>query len=279
MDSHASRSFGLLSFQRLVPALTPVLIVSLLMFTMACSGASYSRKDALAPVVNISQGLIATKGVTIQAANGSFVLESGQAFRPPFQVDGYNLWYTSQGQVSRPADLTGRAMNALEIGAERVIVTTPYLDKPLFGVLLLSKVSNKVSSKATGPGSRSYYIEIPETYVREATGGRTSYVYERIQLEGGDEWFNWALWMSDVDFPPLDGGKDRLSSSEREAMAFENFDKIMMERAQLQATQQAEAEGGDFGSTLLYILLIGGLVYGIAALAAAEEEEADPYGN
>lgn len=275
MDSHASRSFGLLSFQRLVPVLTPVLIVSLLMFTMACSGASYSRQDALAPVVNVSQGLVATKGVTIQAANGSFVLESGQSFRPPFQVDGYNLWYTSQGQVNRPADLTGRAMNALEIGAERVIITTPYLDKPLFGVLLLSKVS----AKATGPGSRSYYVEIPEMYVREATGGRTSYVYERIQVEGGYEWFNWALWMSDVDFPPLDGGKDRLSSSEREAMAFVNFDKIMTERAQQEATQKADDEGGDFGTTVLYILLIGGLIYGLAAAAAAAEEEESSFGN
>lgn len=267
MDSHASRPFGLHSFQRLAPALVPVLISSLLLFTVACSGASYSRQDFLAPVVNISQGLIATKGVTIQAANGSFVLESGQSFRPPFQVDGYNLWYTSQGQVNRPADLTGRAINALEIGAERVIVTTPYLDKPLFGVLLLSKVS----SKATGPGSRSYYIEVPESYVKEATGGRTSVVYERVQVEGGGEWFNWALWMSDVDFPPLEGGKDRLSSTERETMAFDNFDKVMMGRMQQQAERQAAEEGSDFGSTILWILLIGGLIYGLAVLAEESE--------
>ena len=273
MDSHASCTFGLRSFQKLIPALVPVLICSLLLFTVACSGASYSRQDALAPVVNVSQGLVATKGVTIQAANGSFVLESGQAFRPPFQVDGYNLWYTSQGQVNRPADLTGRAMNALEIGAERVIITTPYLDKPLFGVLLLSKVS----TLAEGPASRSYYIEVPESYVREATAGRTSYVYERLQIKGGFEWFSWALWMSDVDFPPLDGGKDRLSSSEREAMAFTNFDQVMMHRAQQQAETQAAEGGSDFVSTLLWILLIGALIYGLVVLAVAADEEEETF--
>lgn len=267
MDTHASRPFGLHSFQRLVPALVPVLIGSMMLFTVACSGASYSRQDSLAPVVNISQGLIATKGVTIQAANGSFVLESGQSFRPPFQVDGFNLWYTSQGQVNRPTDLTGRAMNALEIGAERVIISTPYLDKPLFGVLLLSKVS----TAAEGPASRSYYIEVPESYVREATGGRTSYVYERVQIKGGYEWFSWALWMSDVDFPPLERGKDRLSSTEREAMAFDNFDQVMMNQAKQQAETQAAQDSSNIGSIILWTLLIGGLIYGLVVLAEEAE--------
>jgi hypothetical protein len=178
-------------------------------------------------------------------------------------VDSYNLWAVTQEQSDRPADLAGRALNALEIGAERVIVTTPYLDKPLFGVLLLSKVS----TKATGAGARSYYIQVPESYVREATGGRTSVVYERIQTERG-EWFNWALWMSDVDFPPLPGGKDRLSSAERELAAFASFDGVMQQR---QVAQQQVSASHDDGEWLLWLLLISSIV--VAAVAAAQSEE------
>jgi len=258
--------FSIQAFSKIVPALVPVLIFSMLLFTFGCAGSSYSRLNFLVPVVNISQGVIATDGVTIQAADGSFSLESRQSFHTPFQVDGYNLWVTTQEQRNRPADLTGRALNALEIGAVRVIVTTPYLDKPLFGVLLLSKVP----AKATGPGARSYYIQVPESYVREATGGRTSVVYERVQIEGIGEGFNWALWMSDVDFPPLPGGKDMLPSAERERLAFLNFDQIMTQRMQTRA-EMGSGDDTDFGSVLLYILLLGGLVYLLAV--AAEQEE------
>ena len=266
MILQTSQPFGILAVSKVIPALVPVLIFSLLVFTIGCAGSSYSRTNFLVPVVNISQGTVATEGLTIQAADGSFTLESGQSFRPPFQVDGYNLWATTQQQQSRTADLTGRALNALEIGAERVIVTTPYLDKPLFGVLLLSKVP----TKATGPGARSYYIQVPESYVKEATGGRTSVVYERVQIEGGSEWFNWALWMSDVDFPPLPGGKDMMSSAEREQAAFMNFDQVMIQRMEAQAMASG-GDGGDFGEVLLWLILIGGLAYGLAVLAAEEE--------
>lgn len=267
MPSRQSYVLGLQSIHQLVPTLVPVLIVALVLFGIGCAGSSYSRQEHLAPVTNVSQGTLATKGVTIQAADGSFTIEAGQSFRPPFQVDAHNLWIVAQVQSDRPLDLAGRALNALEIGAERVIVTTPYLDKPLFGVLLLSKVS----TKATGAGARSYYIQVPENYVREATGGRTSVVYERIQTERG-EGFNWALWMSDVDFPPLPGGKDRLSSTERELAAFVTFDRVMQERA---VAQQKAAEASDDGdaSWLLWLLLIGGLVY--AGVAAAQAENAE----
>jgi hypothetical protein len=268
MDSRASYVLGLQAVERLIPILTPALIVSMMFLTMACASSSpYNRSLYLKPVVNISQGQLATKGVSIQAADGSFVFESGQSFRPPFQVDGYNLWYTTQETAVRPQDLTGRALNALEIGAEGVIVTTPYLDRPLFGVLLLSKVP----ANATGPGARSYYIDVPESYAREATGGRTSVVYERIRLENGGEWFNWALWMSDVDFPPLPGGKDRLSSAQRESAAFTSFDNVMQNRLQQQAVQASASDDDDL-SWLLYLLLIGGLIYGLVVLAQQAEE-------
>jgi hypothetical protein len=265
MPTRKSYVLGLQSIHRLVPSLVPVLLVAQVLFGIACAGSSYSRMDYLRPVTNVSQGILAAKGVSIQAADGSFVIEAGQSFRPPFQVDSYNLWAVTQEQSDRPADLAGRALNALEIGAERVIVTTPYLDKPLFGVLLLSKVS----TKATGAGARSYYIQVPESYVREATGGRTSVVYERIQTERG-EWFNWALWMSDVDFPPLPGGKDRLSSAERELAAFATFDRVMQERQVAPQKTVEASDDGDF-SWLLYLLLVGGLVFAVAAAAQSEE--------
>lgn len=154
----------------------------------------------------MSSGILATPGCTISAENNSFTIESGQEFQPPFQIKCTealglpapfdNFCYAD------PGDRVKEYSDALSRGAQRVRVTLPGVTKPLYGVLALFEVS----SLGTGPGSRSYRIEIPQQYVDAAMGGRVSVVYESY-LRGTDlNYWNagnvpsWILWLSDQQF-------------------------------------------------------------------------------
>ncbi|GEM_PF-3139911 len=50
------------------------------------------------------------------------------------------------------------------LGAKKVRIKTPYVDKELYGVLLF----NKAMDKCKAPVTRSYQLTIPEEYVQQA---------------------------------------------------------------------------------------------------------------
>ncbi|MBU0482487.1 MAG: PDZ domain-containing protein [Proteobacteria bacterium] len=85
------------------------------------------------------------------------------------------------------------------------MVTVPGVEQKLFGVLFLGKAH----VNATGPASRSYQIQIPDSYIKAALGGKISVVYEPINFR--TNWYtgsnpvdskthSWILWLSDMPF-------------------------------------------------------------------------------
>lgn len=156
----------------------------------------------------VPQGLINTPNVTIKAEDGSFVLKSGETFNTPFSSNKTIWWSTN------PPKSDGFQACALTKSCVKVRVTVPKKDKPLYGYISFADVH----PKATGPGSRSYFIEVPQRYVNEASNGRVSVVYEWVNttkttghaaiINGvtyfdrmvGNKQAGWVLWLSDRPF-------------------------------------------------------------------------------
>lgn len=155
----------------------------------------------------VPQGLINTSDVKIEAVDGSFVLKSGETFNTPFSSNR-SVWWSSNPPKS------GSFQDCVSTNScVKVRVTVPKKDKPLYGYINFSDVH----PSATGPGSRSYYIEIPQRYVDEASRGRVSVVYEWVSVKRtgqfttvngvgyydrntGDKQAGWVLWLSDRPF-------------------------------------------------------------------------------
>jgi hypothetical protein len=76
-------------------------------------------------------------------------------------------------------------------GARAVRVTYPGLKAPLYGLLALCRLPEGYS----GAASRSYRVEIPQSYVDATDGGRVSVVYEPFDYNGS-ELVAWSLWLS-----------------------------------------------------------------------------------
>lgn len=140
----------------------------------------------------MTSGILATPGCKITAEDGSFTIESGQEFQPPFQMIKISHRYRSNSDLSGMVNFSA---DFLKDGAKRVRVTVPGRPQPLYGVLALFEISDL----GTGPGARSYRIEIPQQYVDGATSGRVSVVYETYQTPA---WLfpSWILWLSDQPF-------------------------------------------------------------------------------
>jgi hypothetical protein len=151
----------------------------------------------------IKVGKIGTKDTIIRHQLGVFELRSGPHFKPPFYCRGFYRHYSQPGQNISwrlwDSDMKTTVLESYRIarqfGAELVRVKTPESADELYGVLWIGDVPASLS----GAKAQSYYIELPDRYVREAQGGRVSVVFERVG-EGENSTLGWALWMSDVPF-------------------------------------------------------------------------------
>lgn len=152
---------------------------------------------AAPPWKMVPHGVIAGTGIRIEAANKSFVLESGKAFTPPFEVKPPSELEFADGEIT--------AYGNTVPPQHRVVVYVPGREVPLFGKLMFLKIWPQFD----GPASRSYEVQIPSSYIDAATGGRLSVVYETYD---DDSFTNehgvttprkriaWALWLSDRPF-------------------------------------------------------------------------------
>lgn len=61
-------------------------------------------------------------------------------------------------------------------------------DRKLWGILMLCGIP----TNSTGPASRAYRIEVPDTYVEATSGGRVSMVFEHLN----NDRLSWVLWLS-----------------------------------------------------------------------------------
>jgi hypothetical protein len=139
----------------------------------------------------IPEGKLKTPGVTITAEDNSFVIKSGEIFTPPFEVNTFSeigKWDFN--------NLVEKWDEALKLGAKRVRITVPSQQEPLYGVLLLGTAAPGQHVAA----DRSYLLEVPQNYVDEAQDGKISVIYEQAPYKEGQQWFTWALWMSDRPF-------------------------------------------------------------------------------
>jgi hypothetical protein len=242
------------------------LIVIFLFAITACSADLNYTPISKTPVKEVSLGQIKTDGLVIKAENGSFVLEKGN-FTPPFQIDTYNakmgLWNYD--------NIKDESKEALEMGAEKVRVKVPGYDEEFYGVLALSKVD---AARAEGPASKSYLLQVPDTYASNALGGRTSVIYEPHSLGNNNTWFSWILWISDVPFNDVSPMYLNMTRAEKEEMAVKsNIERINSERfTKAQAIQEANSvDGGEVVlDVLLYSTLIFGTIYLIIYLAEQE---------
>src|SRR5690606_30187957 len=139
----------------------------------------------------INYGNITTPGVVISAEDGSFVLTSESRWNPPFQstISGTDDMEDINNRITSQYDF------AMRFNAQKVKVKTPYLDKDLYGVLMLNPAIDGCDSPAT----RSYQIAIPEDYVQQALNGQVSVLYEYYDC-GRMNAKTWILWLSDVPF-------------------------------------------------------------------------------
>lgn len=145
----------------------------------------------------MERGRVDTAGVEITAEDGRYTLRTGETFTPPFSVSCYNL----ADETPLYADnLVGSYHYALGLGAQRVTVKVSGRDRPLHGVLMLCDVPDS----ASGPSSRSYLIEVPQSYVDATSGGRISAVYEKVDWRNAQGatmwWYGWVLWLSEDPF-------------------------------------------------------------------------------
>lgn len=158
--------------------------------------AACSAPVSTQPVASAS---IATEGVSIRAADGTFTLEAGRGFEPPFFGRCYNLPAPEERALA-PAAVVEGAAAAEARGARRVEVRVPGRDRPLLGLLLFCEAP----VAGIGPSARSYRLSVPDSYVAQAEGGRVSVVYERVRRRGRDGserwWYGWVLWLSDQPF-------------------------------------------------------------------------------
>lgn len=159
----------------------------LLVFGTACA-------TGLRPITRgtrpITGGRFIAENVRIVAADSSFELRGGEEFRAPFQTTAA---LASGGDNTRIAGDGWRV--ALDHGARRVTIHRG--DKRYYGVLALAPAL----TRARGPATASYRIDIPATYFQAADAGRIAFVGERVACGGQCAVaYTWLIWLSDTDF-------------------------------------------------------------------------------
>src|SRR5690606_8503252 len=120
----------------------------------------------------------------------------------------------------------------------RVRVIVPSADEPLYGLLQLCGAP----PNATGPATRRYNIEVPQSYVERTGGGLVSVVYEPHQGEFGyGSPKAWSLWLSRAPFAPPSARAQPVVTTRSAAQALAN------------ASQPAQ------DSSLDVLLIVGGV--------------------
>lgn len=213
--------------------------VSALAVLAGCATAPQVR-DVNLGYRSVGDGIILTPGVEIVDEAGAFHMTAGQPWPVPFSL----------GDECILAPDASAPDAGLLTGARRVRVTVPSLDEPLYGLLQLCGVP----PEATGPATRRYNLEVPQSYVERTAGGLVSLVYEphQGQLPNGTP-KAWILWLSRSPFPPPTGRAVSLMTARSAAQ----------EEANATAARQSASDNAG-GDTLLWAGLGGLLVIGLA---------------
>ena len=164
-------------------------------------GATFIRYDKV-PLKSLALG---TKGLVIEAP-GSFKWEYGKQYEVPSDYP-FGRWAVYDEDLNLNTDGFEKVKRS---NAKRVVVHTPYKKEPMYGYLQIGKINTNCKGKS--PATRSYYIQVPKSYVNAAQGGKISVVYESYKCKSGyyqggnsvlgskSSYSSWVLWISDRPF-------------------------------------------------------------------------------
>jgi hypothetical protein len=176
-----------------------LILIILTFSTISCNPIKWIPYE-FSPNSSVSIG---TEGVSIKAIDGSFEWVYGNDYQIPQGLPLSGFGTSDYSALSIKTTDFNKIKNAI-----KVMVTTPYSNKPLYGMLQISKINNECKDKT--PETRSYYIQVPEQYVRSAQGGKVSVMYESYKCISGQYsngtkpsssyeqgYSTWVLWLSD----------------------------------------------------------------------------------
>ena len=159
----------------------------------------------------VRYGQVLNDNITISGIDKNFTLLGGARFETPFSStagygdDCFRVMRRETSVNARTQWLTsGYSPLLRECGAQRVRVDVKGKAEPLYGVLYLADVF----SSSTGPGARSYAINVPSARIEQAYAGGSSAAYETVNfqifMEDGSTYpgltFSWVLWLSSTPF-------------------------------------------------------------------------------
>ena len=191
------------------------------------------QRDGIVKVFEPKNGRL-MDSLTIQAMDGSFILQSGKPFKPTFYTPGWvnpnadfvkAFKYSTkgrkvkitikraikeyEGQASTPttaptttSKTIDNFLNKQTESKDTRAFKIKYITEVLYGLLEFNTVHEACSNE---PTTRAYYLSIPENYIQSAKGGNISVVYEYYQCEpivgkGKNKYTSWVLWLSDIEF-------------------------------------------------------------------------------
>lgn len=143
--------------------------------------------------IQVPAGALATPGVTIEARDGSFVIQEGEPFATPFWVGAEQLACGPYGRDLNGSDYR----DALDSGARRVLVHHPGRARPLHGVLMFCTVWDGNAPELT----RWYRVHIPDRATEGLEDG-VGLVFARATYVNSDGYpgqVAWALWLSEQE--------------------------------------------------------------------------------
>jgi hypothetical protein len=141
--------------------------------------------------VRVPVGAVATPGLSIRAADGSFHIADGEPFATPFHVAADDIACGPYRRDLAPGDYP----MALRAGARRVVVRHPDHSRPLHGVLMFCTVWEGDRTGAT----RWHRVAVPDDALAGTDGG-VSLTFVRatfVDSEGYPGQVQWALWLSE----------------------------------------------------------------------------------
>lgn len=162
---------------------------SLGLAAILCLASACSLNRAAFTFNPVKQGTVATPGAVIEAEDGSFRLVAGERFTTPF----------NQGDECLLKPAADNYEQAVHTGARPVRILLGD-GRTMYGLLSLCGAP----AGATGPATRSYEIQVPESYIAATSGGRVSVVYEPF-TSGKMGAKAWILWLSESSFGRVSG--------------------------------------------------------------------------
>ena len=168
-------------------------VFALAVATVAALGSASGPVTDMTPRP-IATGTLVNRDVVIVAEDGTFKFDGGQQFSTPFSSSA--LW----NATIPPESLANAYTQARGWGARPVVIKQAG-KRDLHGLLLF----NNGIGAAYGPGSQSYYLNLPQDKLDNARNGNTTVVYEMMKFKTSypdmgtvedNQWYSWILWMS-----------------------------------------------------------------------------------